>query len=645
MTLAAAIAFAILLAIFASSAFAGKWRAVYVRADALLTAILAGLAALAPILGINAEPWTLYGTFILLKLTLFLIVIANAPPDALRWSSGRAALLMFVAYVFLVPASLDYAMNGDEPYYLLLTDSIVRDFDLDLSNQYASPSRPFANAPEAPQDGDPTGPAGEVFSRHEPFLSVLLSPGYLVGGRAGATIILAIFGALLARSTLRMMEEEGISHQTRMILLPFFALGPPVLFYSTRIWTEVPAAFFFVESVRAVRHRRHGRLLIALLALCLLQVRFVLVAALLIVRIVFRKTIPPWIRVIALAAPAVALAVLWSISGSPLQTHQTWELMPRNPERYMRGFLGLIFDGAAGFAFQAPIYVLGILGIARWRRLPESARLALFSSVAYLLLLVIRDEWHGGWSPPLRYVVFLTPFLLLSAASVVDRRKNSLILVLAGAWTLLLSIRGIGMPWTLFRIADGENFAGVHLSRLYSSDFSRLFPSLIRPNTAAIVAVSAGAVIFLLYAVFRDRSPRLPGMPALGAAFVCCAFSAMVMTGTRPGRVVHFEDSHIKREGGSLYPEEYTVARFRFHGGWEMQAGDAISFRYRGGRSAIFYRSAEGAVLTIGGSALALPPTGRRWDEVRFTMPAPENRIAVRVISGTAILDRMESLP
>ena len=297
----------------------------------------------------------------------------------------------------------------------------------------------------------------------------------------------------------------------------------------------------------------------------------------------------------------------------------------------MRGFLGLIFDGAAGFAFQAPIYVLGILGIARWRRLPESARLALFSSVAYLLLLVIRDEWHGGWSPPLRYVVFLTPFLLLSAAGVVDRWKNSLILVLAGAWTLLLSIRGIGMPWTLFRIADGENFAGVHLSRLYSSDFSRLFPSLIRPNTAAIVAVSAGAVIFLLYAVFRDRSPRLPGMPALGAAFVCCAFSAMVMTGTRPGRVVHFEDSHIKREGGSLYPEEYTVARFRFHGGWEMQAGDAISFRYRGGRSAIFYRSAEGAVLTIGGSALALPPTGRRWDEVRFTMPAPENRIAVRV--------------
>src|SRR5207237_6727404 len=118
-----------------------------------------------------------------------------------------------------------------------------------------------------------------VHSHLAPFLPLLLAPGYALGGLAGALVTIALFGALLARATVRLFEDEGISDATARALFPLFAFGPPIVFYAARIWPEVPAAFFFVEAVRGVRQRRVGRWIPAMLAMVLLKLRFVLVVA------------------------------------------------------------------------------------------------------------------------------------------------------------------------------------------------------------------------------------------------------------------------------------------------------------------------------------------------------------------------------
>src|SRR5207245_4791148 len=95
----------------------------------------------------------------------------------------------------------------------------------------------------------------------------------------------------------------------------------------------------------------------------------------------------------------------------------TWrELISGSPAAALRRFFGLLVDGAAGILFQAPIYAFGLLAAARWRSTPGAFRLGLSASALYLLYLVPRAEWHGGWSPPLRYIVFLTPILALGVA-------------------------------------------------------------------------------------------------------------------------------------------------------------------------------------------------------------------------------------
>ncbi|HEX2122109.1 MAG TPA: hypothetical protein VHL59_10745, partial [Thermoanaerobaculia bacterium] len=228
-------------------------------------------------IGGGFDPYLACVALAVVKLATFSLFLACG--REVRWSANRAALIAAIVYVLAVPAMLRTVIDGDEPFYLLVTESIVRDFDLDLANQYRTLDRSATGRTDlVPQLGDPTGARGEQYSRHEPFLPLLMVPGYLLARLHGAIAVIVLFGVLLVRSTVRWMEDEGISEGAMRAVFPFFAFGPPVLFYATRIWPEVPAAFCYVEALRGVRERRVQRWLPAVFGLVLLKLRFVLVA-------------------------------------------------------------------------------------------------------------------------------------------------------------------------------------------------------------------------------------------------------------------------------------------------------------------------------------------------------------------------------
>jgi len=211
--------------------------------------------------------------FAVLKLAAFCVALARATD--VKWSATRAAIIAAIVYALVIPTQMRTPIDGDEPFYLLLTESIVHDHDLDLRNQYATLAQSKTGRPDLkPQQGDPVGRHGEQYSRHEPFLPFLLIPGYCLAGLPGTLATIALFGVLLVRSTVRLLEDEGVDDATIRALMPLFAFGPPVIYYVARIWPEVPGAFFFVEALRGVRQRRAQRWMPALVALTLLKLRF-----------------------------------------------------------------------------------------------------------------------------------------------------------------------------------------------------------------------------------------------------------------------------------------------------------------------------------------------------------------------------------
>ncbi len=381
-------------------------------------------------------------------------------------------------------------IDGDEPFYLLVTESIAHDADLDLANQYRTLDRSATGRADlVPQLGDPTGKHGQQYSRHEPLLPLLMVPGYAIARLPGAVAIIALFGVLLVRSTVRWMEDEGISERAIRGVFPFFAFGPPVIFYAARIWTEVPAAFCYVETLRGMRNQRVQRWLPALIGLVLLKLRFGLLA---VGCLVVWFTAQPRNRAtklaIALGVLAIPLIIAFLATGNPILAHSWRELIPGG--NYARGLAGLLADGMSGIAFRGPFYLLGLFAITRWRSMPRGFRDGILASLLYLLYLAPRPEWFGGWAPPLRYIVFLAPVLALGAAAVWDRISPGVIAII-GAWTVGLAIHGLARPFALFHIANGENTIGEWFSAKYHTDFSRLFPSFIRMNEAAWIGVLA----------------------------------------------------------------------------------------------------------------------------------------------------------
>lgn len=585
---------------------------------------------------LSLDPYLESIATIVLALVLFALFLARG--TNVRWSATRAALVAAVLYGLLLPAMLRTPIDGDEPFYLLQTESLVRDGDLDLANQYTALERSEAGRTDlVPQYGDPVGPNGEQYSRHEPLLALLMVPGYWLAGLHGAIATIVLFAVLLVRSTIRWLEEEGIDDATIRAVFPFFAFAPPVVFYAARIWPEVPAALFFVEAVRGMRHRRVKRWLPALFLLVMVKLRFVLVAVGCLVAwlpgsLATRQPGNRGIRKLVLLALLLAapMLLLWLVTGNPLATHSWRELIPTHPRAYVNGFFGLFVDGQSGMFFRAPFLLLGIYAATRWRETPRGFRVGLLASLIYILYLLPRPEWYGGWAPPLRYIVFVVPALTLGAASVWRHISRGVIALIAVASTALV-IHGVAYPWRLFHVANGENNIGEFFSTLYGADFSRLFPSFTRLNDAAWIGSVA---IVLLFVIARLKIPS-----QLQIALVALAISGAFVYAKQPATTIEFEDSHVFARGGRLFPDLYVLHRYAYRGGRILHGGESLTFLAAPGTYTFDYVTGVGAMIELEGRAYHLPPSPS-YASARVVVNRG-GRVTLRCVSGSVNVDRM----
>jgi hypothetical protein len=118
------------------------------------------LAAVAHPLHVWIEPRLAFVAFgLAVAWSLFLI-------NDVRWTANRAAIVAGIFYIAAAALMMRTPIDGDEPYYLLITESIAHDRDLDLSNQYRDLAHSATGRTDlTPQIGDAGG-----HSRLEPFL-------------------------------------------------------------------------------------------------------------------------------------------------------------------------------------------------------------------------------------------------------------------------------------------------------------------------------------------------------------------------------------------------------------------------------------------------------------------------------------------
>lgn len=528
-----------------------------------------------------------------------------------RRPSALFFFLPLVVYLAVTPWSTRHRPpDGDEPYYLLITHSLAHDLDAVLTDDYAAgESLAFMDRRLEPQPGDPTGPAGQLYSRHNELLPMALAPAYRLAGKAGALATMAALAALLAWATLRLARHYWPERPGEALLAyGVLALTPPLLLYAHQVWVEVPAALLSVLALDRIldppeRQRtglRHWLAVgVPILLLPLVKIRFMLLAVPLVALAWWHAGRPrkPLI-VLSLALAATASGILLYnqvVFDNPLKIHQVGELELTDypASAYLLGSVGLFWDAAFGLFPTAPLWLLLIpavgvtLAAARegaWR-LPRPGdggamrRWLLFDltvyAAPYLLIVVPRGEWYGGWSPPFRYALIALPLLALTLVPLAAGRRRGGARALAAALglaTLALTLLWLVVPGWTYAFADGRTYLLDHLSTALGEDIARLFPSSLRPRAATWAWPLATLVLVPLAWLWPRR--RLAGAASWGAAALLVAASALPLAAARlPTGVVHLEDPHVEKTLGNLHPDRWIIERTRYRGGWAMPEG------------------------------------------------------------------------
>jgi hypothetical protein len=386
---------------------------------------------------------------------------------ALGWRTPRVLLLPLVFLLFVCAgsrSSVRVGPQGDEPHYLMVADSLLRDHDVSLERDYAEGRYAgFHDAPLAPHFRV-RGLQHAIYSLHAVGLSVLILPAWALAGYPGVTVFMALLGALLVREVRAWVAElsghDGVAEGTAWVL----ALSPPLLHYAGLVFSEVPAALALTYGLRKGRSARlgpAGALAVGAAAAVLpwLNVRYAPLAVLIVVHAVWQR--PRLAQIVAAAAPVLASAI-----GVGLYHHALYGFWdPRRvygtrPELSIatlaEGLPGLFLDQEFGLLVHAPVLVLALPGIVLLLRRDRKLGVTVVLAIAAVVLTAgAWPMWRGGFNPPGRFLVPIVPLLFACVAMVWDRRGLTAGAALLVGWGLWVGIGGALEPQLVHRDRDG----------------------------------------------------------------------------------------------------------------------------------------------------------------------------------------------
>lgn len=467
-----------------------------------------------------------------------LAIVAAGLVLAVAASRWRPAPVVFLPVVLALYAGISLRVQGqvgpegDEPHYLMVANSLVRDGDVSLERDYAEGQyRPFHPQPLQPHYRV-RGRDGAIYSLHALGLSLLILPAYALGGYPAVSLFMAALAALLAREVRELVRAWTGESDVAQAIGWIVALSPPLIHYAGLVFTEVPAALLVALALRRAGTLGQARPASALAwgvtvaFLPWLNVRYALLAALLLLYAASRR--PP-IRTTALvlapmAASTLALAAYhWALYGffDPRLVYG------RRPEfsaaTLLEGIPGLALDQEFGLLAYAPVFVLAVPGLMRlWRTRPDRGAVATGLVAVVVLVAGSWHMWRGGFNPPARFLLPVLPVLAVALAFAIRERLGAAAALLIG-WGLWTGLSGAWQPRLVHRDRDGT--AAFFRALSGAEEWTRLLPAYVlgepdRHRLALVWVAALGAV-----ATLAARPPRRVAA-SLSAAWVGLALAA-----------------------------------------------------------------------------------------------------------------------
>ena len=510
----------------------------------LLTLPLVAVALLASPLRRAAGPWLYLGFDLfwwLVASVVALIVIERRSslsiPSRSRWGFQLALAVLLLASSLLASPRLRFqsVLVGDEPKYLRYLENWYRGQGMDVSRlgpiadlppgesshvtmNLARLGRALADeSRDLTTDAAPgrassqggwfvDGKRGGVYQVHNPGISFLLFPGYLIDRTVSATqlwhpqfptnlygtgtIVLLLY-LLWSLSTFRLLYSHTHHAALSWIIAAILFLSLPVAAFAYQYYPEVAAGLIVTLLVRYTTVAADRRELAAaghgLLAgfLPWLHLRFapLTVLAVVVFALTRRRDRPALASFGAgLVVPLAALALYdYHVTGSPMP----WSLYALMPDaalfsaaRAWRDFPAMWLDRTWGLIGHAPIYICALPGFwLLWRKSPRIA-IVVVLSIAAIAVPAAGHGYTGAFTTPSRLIAAVLPLLALPMAETVLAYASSRAFVAAFALLGVISVQN-GLTYNVHLI---KSEASLHAATIGGWLFPLLLPDLEAPS-------------------------------------------------------------------------------------------------------------------------------------------------------------------
>ncbi len=461
-----------------------------------------------------------------------------------------AALVASLLYLSTAFRLAGLVPGGDEPHYLVITQSLLRDGDLQIENNHTRRDYRAYYAGVLRPDYLRRGTNGQIYSIHAPGLSVVVAPAFALFGYPGVAVFLSLvaaFGsALMWRASYALTHSSGAAWfgwAAGALTVPFFfqsfAVYPDGIGATIVLFAVAP----LFEDSRHISTIRWFAISLALAVLPWLHTRFAILAAAMGCVLLVRLAMSPERRsraAVLLAAPLVS-AVAWfaffrAIYGTFNPSAPYGGDTQSTPANILNGLPALFLDQQFGVLPNAPVYAIclgGVLLLARRR--PRLALELLAIAVPYLLVTSMFHMWWAGTVSPARLVVPVLPLLVIPGAFLWNVTRHEATRAVAIALLLLsvgitLSLVGVDAGRLVYNFRDGYSLAAERLSPLV--DLPQGMPSFFRQSSAgavlrAMIWFAAVAAAWLTLRVFEQRSIRNVRAVLALATPVCLAAAVM----------------------------------------------------------------------------------------------------------------------
>lgn len=459
---------------------------------------------------------------------------------------GLVTALLYSAYtLYFCQLTM---LHGDEGQYLRVTQSLLRDGDIDLSNNLDVEHTLEFHVTATEVHKAPASPEGKIHSVHPVGLSVLLMPAYQLGVQLGnPRLVCALFMALLTAACVSLLDEWlrrlGISAATAGWTTFIVATSAPLLFFSTQLYPEIPALLIglvilvqlpvtstprlWTDLGTATRSpARLTGLAALLLPLPFLHPRYLPLAGLLGAAILWeawrlpdRRRVLTAIGTVWLMGLAGLIAYNILYSGDwlgAIRPGNAWEKGALQPSTWLISLPGHWLHATKGLFTNAPVFALTFVaaGWMAWRRdLRLLVVLGLYVTTA--MVNGLHPMWWFGFGLPARFLVTALPALAIALAiGLQEGRRRTL--------TLLLIAVACVIGWDFVLTATMTPEAAYEGHHLRLSWLMKFYPLLVHGVAAVEGMVPLADVLFwavmtalgLTALAWRDQRARV--------VLICC---------------------------------------------------------------------------------------------------------------------------